>query len=582
MKRTLLLLTICLATIAGASILFFESKEKVITKASLDGHNNQLESKIAQPNMEQTPSEYSEKPLPNEYQFVVSISTKMRNQTMSLGEVNYRFNMALKPVSAGSEQLMGQVYNIQWSTDPQGEDRPVKLTFTTRIDNGAFTNTDLLGLNPSHPLTIIETTLTQFSYFSGNQTLTLADGKHRFFYARENAEQIDREWLGAASNAQTYQVTEQSDEWRLIHNDIGFPQSLNHTHTRTVEYESRMLTVVQQTDIKPVGKLAQLDWKMEQFVAMFNQKWKGLDSATAKNMGKVDDQNFQERFAEYTQSPDLDSAHLIGAYLADQGFSTIKDWLTNQNLSDDQQSLMIFALERSQSPEGEYILSQLIEDNTLDEENRLRAIMSIAKMGEVNSVQALHTLEAVSGSDNQVIAETALLNIGILGNQSKALKGEVSDYLAHNLKLENSPYVTLVSIDNLNNRELDNDVVKYLKSENFDERVVAVKVLARNPEMESRLRNLALNDSNPNVVKEIVGAHLAKSSSLHFDTGYQNQLRNRITDSDVPTPTKEMLFEYLMSGSDDTANNRDVAEQLMNDPELSDSMRTRLEEMLNS
>lgn len=175
-----------------------------------------------------------------------------------------------------------------------------------------------------------------------------------------------------------------------------------------------------------------------------------------------------------------------------------------------------------------------------------------------------------------------MLNIGILGNQSEALKGEVSDYLAHNLKSENSPYVTLVSIDNLNNRELDNDVVKYLKSENFDERVVAVKVLARNPEMESRLRNLALNDSNPNVVKEIVDAHLAKSSSLHFDTGYQNQLRNRITDSDVPTPTKEMLFEYLMSGSDDTANNRDVAEQLMNDPELSDSMRTRLEEMLSS
>ena len=218
----------------------------------------------------------------------------------------------------------------------------------------------------------------------------------------------------------------------------------------------------------------------------------------------------------------------------------------------------------------------------MDEQNRLRSIMSMVKMGEVNSVQALHTLQAATNSTNSMIAQTALLNIGILGNNSEALQSYVTDYLSNNLSSGNSVYDTLVSIGNLNSTELDHEVATYTQSEHFDERMAAVKILTKNPNMESRLQNLILKDNNPNVVKEIVDAHLTKDNITLFESDYQRQLRERITEKSVPTPTKEMLFEYLMSGSENGFENKQVAQQLLNEPDLSDSMRRTLEKILNS
>ncbi|MBD1557706.1 HEAT repeat domain-containing protein [Vibrio sp. S9_S30] len=515
------------------------------------------------------------------HRYRVTLTTTMSNPTAQLGEMTYRFNMALKAADTQPNVYLGQIDDIQWAADSQGEDRPKRLTFTTQFSKGSFHNVDLLGLNDSHPLTIIHTTLTQFSYFSGRKTLTLADGKHRFYFVRQDESSLKRNWLGSVSDSQSYKITEQQDQWQLTHDAHGFPQTLAHTHTRTVDYENQQLTVVQQTTIAPLTSTTALNWSMNQYASRVNQHLKGLDVATASNNEAVSEANFAKQFELYAGSPNLDNAHVIGAYLANQGFNTVKDWLQNQNLTDNQQSLLIFALERSQSAEGETILSQLIEDNSLDEENRLRAIMSIAKMGDVNSTHALQTLEAASDNSNQIISETALLNIGILGNQSESLRDEVSSYLRKALQSEKASYLTLVSIDNLNDRTLDSQVSHYLASEHFDERMVAARVLARNPEMKPTLREQALRDSNPNVVREIVNARLSTPNSLPFDSNYQHQLRNRILDGDVPTPTKEMLFEYLMSGSENTSENQAVAEALYKEADLSESTRQTLAGLLN-
>ena len=109
MKKHFLLVALFLATISCASILFFQSKEKVTESTSAGEYQNQLESNIiAQQDSERVALDLSEKPLRDEYQFVVSILTEMRSEATLIGEVDYRFNMALKPVSEGSEQLMGR------------------------------------------------------------------------------------------------------------------------------------------------------------------------------------------------------------------------------------------------------------------------------------------------------------------------------------------------------------------------------------------------------------------------------------------------------------------------------------------
>ena len=222
----------------------------------------------------------------------------------------------------------------------------------------------------------------------------------------------------------------------------------------------------------------------------------------------------------------------------------------------------------------------MIEDDSLDEQNRLRAIMSISKMGEVNSAQALETLKTANNMGNQIISETALINIGILGSQSEALKTDVSIYLSEKLQSRESPYLTLISIDNLKDGSLDDQVSGYLQSENFDERMIAARVLSRNPEMQPLLNEQLLKDSNPNVVREILKVYLSEPSMQLFDPSYQDRLRKRIMEESLSTPTKEMLFEYLLAGSSNELEYRDVAENLYQEEGLSESTKEKLKRLL--
>lgn len=574
MKRRIIFFSLCVLVLASAVVMFqFPHTEYTSNTVALS-ISPQEKIETARNIQKQTDATVQER------HYLVAISTEINSKATPLSLVNYRFNMAMRPYEPQPNQLLAQIYNIEWPSSSQGEDRPKKMAFTTRFNHGAFNNTDLLELAPSHPLAIIETLLQQFSYYSGNKTLVLADGKHDFFYTPTSQGKVTRKWLDSSSSG-NYQVLEQQDDWYLHHDFDGFPQSLHHTHTRTIEYESELLTVVQRTEITPVMNSTQLDWQISQFETKANSQLKGLATTQAPSSETIDASNFRNKFDEFVLSPDLSNAEQVGRYLAASGFDDFQDFLLNFDLTNDEQSLAIFALERSLTPEGESILARLIEDEMLDEQNRLRAIMSIAKMGEINSIVAFQTLESATNSEQTVIADAALLNIGILGNQSEALKSEVTQYLRRNLETNSESYNTLVSIDNLKNPELDNDVIAYLNSEHSDERMLAARILARNPEMDASMRHLATVESDPNVIREIVQSRLANVQNVGFDASYQSQLRQRIISEELTVPAKEMLFRYLMSGSEQQASeNQEVARELLKTPELSQSMRKELEGVL--
>ena len=511
----------------------------------------------------------------------VTVSTTMRNAKTQLGNVKYRFNLALKETDDHSGVYLGQAYDIQLRANPYSNDQPKNLTFTVQFSGGSFEKVNLLGLDVSHPLTIIQPIFTQFSYFIGHKTLQLADGKHHFYFARKDASTIERQWLEPAIEPGDYQVVKQQEQWILNHDTDGFPLKLAYTHTRTVDYQNQELTVVQKTDISPITDKTTLNWSMDKYKNRTNQNSKGPEADNINESDEVNETNFEQKFKLYSASPSLENANVIGNYLAQQGFHTVKNLIQSAGLTDHEQSLLIFALERSQISEGEYILSQLIEDDSLDEQNRLRAIMSIAKMGEVNSVRALETLKVASNMDNQIISETALINIGILGSQSEVLQTDVSTYLSEKLQSAQSSYLTLVSIDNLKDSSLDEQVSHYMQSDHYDERMIAARVLSRNPEMKPLLNEQLLNDSNPNVVREIVKVYLSEPDIELFDSSYQDRLRKRILEENLSTPTKEMLFEYLLAGSSSELEHKDLAETLYQEDGLSQSTKEKLVKLLN-
>ncbi|EFP97688.1 HEAT repeat domain-containing protein [Vibrio caribbeanicus] len=514
------------------------------------------------------------------HRYRVIITTTMGNAKTQLGEVVYRFNLALKPTNDHSGVYLGQAYGIQWGSNSFGGNRLKFLPFTVKFLDGSFEDVDLLGLDAAHPMTIINSIFTQFSYFLGHKTLQLADGKHRFHFVRKDAFTFEREWLGPVIEPKNYQVVKQQELWKLNHDTYGFPVTLAYTHTRTFDYQNQELTVIQQTNILPISDKTTINWSMNKYRTNTNQYLKELVTENTNKIGEVNEANFREQFKLYSDSPSLDNANNVGIYIVQQGINMVKNLIENGGLTDHQQSLLIFALERSQVPEGEYILSQLIEDDSLDEQNRLRAIMSISKMGEVNSAQALETLKTANNMGNQIISETALINIGILGSQSEALKTDVSIYLSEKLQSRESPYLTLISIDNLKDGSLDDQVSDYLQSENFDERMIAARVLSRNPEMQPLLNEQLLKDSNPNVVREILKVYLSEPGMQLFDSSYQDRLRKRIMEESLSTPTKEMLFEYLLAGSSNELEYRDVAENLYQEEGLSESTKEKLKRLL--
>lgn len=512
-------------------------------------------------------------------QFIVKFSTKMMAEKETLGSSDYQYNLAFKKVSETGSEYLGQAFNILWPTDNSGEERPMSLAFTTSFDDGAFNDTNMLGLNSSHPLYSIKHILKQFSYYQGDKSLLFSDAEYDFHYQKNGTNTVSRMLIGTRPLTDSYTLISQDDKWQLIYDNNKFPESLSNLNKKVFDYEGNFLNIIQEIKIEPVSKYYTLDWSLERFSENINANIKtaALGGESESSQSVINSANFEERFQAFSKSPDLLEAKLIGVFLADKGFNYVKSYLENPDTSDNQQSLLIFALERSQEQDGELVLSNIIQDKTIDEQNRLRAMMSIAKMGESNTEEALITLQSALDDSSQVVADSALLNIGIVGGQSDLLKQEVADYLEEKLPEQGQAYTTLLAIDNLKDQQLDEAVKGYLSSSEYDERLIAARVLSRNPEMTPILQKQLLKDDNPSVIQEITEMRLSSTDYEPLSYEYQRAMRDRIRSDELSIVAKEMLFSYLIAGSDQlVSNDKELAEELLQNPELSESFRAEL------
>ncbi|MCG9603445.1 hypothetical protein L1D16_22410, partial [Vibrio sp. Isolate31] len=150
-------------------------------------------------------------------QFIVKFSTKMMAEKETLGSSDYQYNLAFKKVSETGSEYLGQAFNILWPTDNSGEDRPMSLAFTTSFDDGAFNDTNMLGLNPSHPLYSIKHILKQFSYYEGDKSLLFPDAEYDFHYQKNGTNTVSRMLKGARQLTDSYILSSQDDKWQLIY-----------------------------------------------------------------------------------------------------------------------------------------------------------------------------------------------------------------------------------------------------------------------------------------------------------------------------------------------------------------------------
>ncbi|WP_163391305.1 HEAT repeat domain-containing protein [Enterovibrio norvegicus] len=513
----------------------------------------------------------------NEFKaYSVIIRSKLRGEGAALADFTNTLNIALS--LKGKGPFKGVIYEVKFESEDPDTDIPPHLGFTFDYRSGEFSHVSMLGLPSQHPLNIVPTLLAQFSYFEGTRSIELADGIHTYVYTLKG-DQVTRLKAENARSSASYETLAEHDIWNLTLDTSLFPSRLQTSAGKTFVMDGSELQLEQDIAITPIEAdasiLANVSFDVgtnAQYRVAFNETGPKID---------VNDENFMETLVAFDASPDLSTAQALGVYLVNQGWGFVRDLLNEDDITDSMRSSLIFALERSGAQEGEYMLAALIEDDSLGETDRLRAIMSIVKMGETNSQVALSALQNMLDHPNELLAQTAILNIGILGNQNPQMSSDVTSFLSERLSSEGSGYSELLAISNLGNSALDSQVLPYLNSEYADERQVAVKLLSRNPDMQPTLLNQMLSDSHPNVVKAITTGIENHSQDFQLNESDQARIRSRLDAPDILAPTRDLLFMFLANNAQPTALNKSAARKMLDAPGVSESTLVLAQELLN-
>ncbi|EMK6688437.1 HEAT repeat domain-containing protein, partial [Vibrio cholerae] len=230
---------------------------------------------------------------------------------------------------------------------------------------------------------------------------------------------------------------------------------------------------------------------------------------------------------------------------------------------------------------AENILAELAQDHSLAENDRLRAIMSISKMGETNSSNALLTLQSLLNDENLLIANTAMLNIGILGTQTEQLGEEVTNILKHALENTQDKYFTLSAIYNLKTDQLTDDVSAYINSAHPEERKLAAKILARNTPSVTKLIEQLSIEKNPTVINTITES-LIQNQEIKLTQAQANLVKEKILQESVNSIIGLSYLKLFMKATAYNEENVSFIERLKSDHSLSEDTRNLITQWIEN
>lgn len=491
--------------------------------------------------------------------YQVTINSNMTNASNEATSTVIRFNLALKqsnPDSKNSTSLLGRIDQITTSSPAVAMSAlPESLSFTAKYQDGYFHDIDLLQLPEGHPLFMIKTVLQHLSYNQHKPLqLQLADGTYTFQYTRQKL-QVKREAVRInhiTTQTDTYRIISESDQWKLLLQTSLHPQSLKYDTFRQIKYNDQVINIDQSITVDPIPFPLVFDDSPTLFAHNANKDYTLVPSTSHKQPTIESNAELMSALTAFTNTPDLYAISAIGQYAAQHaGLSFVEDILLNTSQDDAIKSAIIFALEQSGVPEANNILSAIILNEAIDEKNRLRAITSIAKLGDVTSDLALDTLQQMSHIDNKTIADTAILNVGILGDHAEHLADNVTDFLNKKLHQDNSNnrYITLLAINNLNTSTLNQQIMPFLTSGHYEERMVAARILAKNEQYQTKLFDHLLVENNPSVAGEIIDAYLFQKKAFSLSKEYQSKLIRRMNTTTI-TPLRDK-YEVLLNATNE-------------------------------
>ncbi len=595
MTKTIKIIAIVSIILTLGVVIFFQSgisvnnnalKPTGVEKTFVKNNSNKKEQKkndtgIEDINNVENPIHYSVK-----YKVrVLELDMEGKNKPLMEMQINLDFALSMKANEHG--EYTGLIYNVSSNTLSaealHAQGMPEKIGFTFTYNRGVFSSVNTLGLSDNHPMASIKVILPQMTFSNTIQELVLSDSKNEYEYFSQGDTKSRVLLRYKAQENLPYKIANIKEEWQLILDENMLPKYMllveeKHSKSSNNAKYQTLSNVHVSRKSNPVNML----WDKAFFTTNINDKYN--QSQPIKLAEIKTKEELMAALGKFKTQGSKELATAIGNYIITHlGESFVFETILDKNFDDQQKSVLIYALQEANVTGGEPILNALSLSEEIDEQNRLRAIISSAYRGDKATAQSLDTMSTLLAHDNINIANTALLNIGNLGKLSLELHEEINIVLKDQIESFNDKYVVMRSIENMGSTEYNDHFTQYLGSNTDDLKKASASLLAKSDKHRHLVVEQMLRDDSVIGTKSMVQG-LIKSGNTELSNINKAKLNQVIVDSLKNNHAKyeQLIKLYLHDVSSLTSKERAFLNSLNSQYELPDDLSKEIDSISNT
>jgi len=531
-------------------------------------------------------SETEENKTPLHYNVIYKVGVKELNQdgiNKPLMEMQINLDFAISTIANNEGRYTGIAYNISSNTNTseelQAQGMPKIVGFTFDYNKGVFSSVDTLGLSDNHPIALVKILLPQLTFSKTIQELSLSDTKNKYNYFSENKSK-GRELISFIEKENlSYSISNLKENWELTVDNNQYPKTMFLVEEKSSASNSSQYQTLSNVNITRKQAVKNFTWDEQLFLSSVNNKY-NQEGRVALPVIK-NKKELMQALANFNKQGSRELATAIGNFIINNlGSTFVFDTILDIDFNDQQKSVLIYALQEATIEGGEDILNSLSVSEDIDEQNRLRAIISSAYRGERATNASLAMMSSLLDNQNINIANTALLNLGNLGKLSTSMQEDVNLLISEQLDNYNDKYVVMRAVDNMGSIEHNDKFVQYLNSGSDDLKKASASLLAKSEAHRPQVIEQMFKDKSIIGTKSMVEA-IIKSGNTQLTNSEDAKMKRAIVISLKQDNFKyeQLLKLYFHNSAELNNKDKSFLKSLSKDYNLSQSIQDRINEI---
>ncbi|KKD61170.1 hypothetical protein RN22_06755 [Grimontia sp. AD028] len=466
-------------------------------------------------------------------------------------EAKLSFEVIFENQDIGKRKRRGILRNFRVTTPDKGalptDENEIGFLYAYKAPQ-LYTQIDMLGLSSEHPLGSAAFYVSNLSYSSNDEPVTIKEASRSAVYQYQldrDSNRVTRRLLDILYTNQFELgsiVDDIKDSWSGQIGDDGFLTEANVNLSMqgdiSLDLSHNSSSVAENNKIKIgmtiVGSYQRFDpghveFKNELFAFNANARFNSdLESYAAKDDISNDEQ-YYEALNVLSDSLSYTESVRVGQYLLNfKTLSEIKSMLSDEALSPLERQAILMAIQDANQPESEQYLGNIINDSDVPYRYRAAGMVNLAHLEGATDIAMEAFKEVIKRNDSPMLSETAMFNIGNLANKQTALRQSgidmVSAVLQSNASSNRERLIALKSAANIDDDVFTPTFIKSMDSDHPFERNAAVEGALYRPDGRADAVEHLLNEE-----KTVVLTTASRFFSTHEMTFIeQGQFYNRL------------------------------------------------------